>query len=58
MPCCIREGIYLRGIKHVDDETRYAISVGIIAGRFDAYKVTAIDQRITNRNLIILGSPA
>ena len=55
MPCCIRDGIYIRRIKHVDDDTRYAASVGVIAGRFGAYKITAIDDRITNRNLIILG---
>jgi len=55
MPCCIRDGIYLRRIKHVDDPTRYAAAVGVIAGRFGAYKITAIDERITNRNLIILG---
>ena len=55
MPCCIREGIYLRGIKHVDDRIRYAAAVGVIAGQFGAYKITAIDERITNRNLIILG---
>jgi hypothetical protein len=57
MPCCIRDGIYLRGINHVDDETRYAASVGVIAGQFGAYKITAIDPRITNRNLIVLGAP-
>jgi len=55
MPCCIRDGIYLRRIKHVDDDVRYAAAVGVIAGRYGAYKITAIDGRITNRNLIILG---
>jgi SAM-dependent methyltransferase len=57
MPCCIRDGIYLRTINHVDDETRYAASVGVIAGQYGAYKITAIDGRITNRNLIVLGAP-
>ena len=55
MPCCVRDGIYLRRIKHVDDRTRYAAAVGVIAGQFGAYKLTAIDERITNRNLIVLG---
>jgi hypothetical protein len=55
MPCCIRDGIYLKRIKHVDDRTRFNIAVGVIAGRFAATKITAIDERITNRNLIILG---
>jgi SAM-dependent methyltransferase len=58
MPCCIRDGIYLRTVNHVDDQTRYQVSVGTIAGRYGAYKVTAIDGRITNRNLIVLGGPA
>lgn len=57
MPCCIRDGIYIRTVNHTDDETRYKASVGIIAGRYGAYKITAIDGRITNRNLIVLGSP-
>ena len=58
MPCCIRDGIYFRRINHVDDRVRYAAAVGVIAGRFNAYKLTAIDERITNRNLIILGRGA
>jgi hypothetical protein len=58
MPCCIRDGIYFKRIKHVDDRVRYAAAVGFIAGRFNAYKVTAIDERITNRNLIVLGRGA
>jgi hypothetical protein len=55
MPCCIRDGIYFRRINHLDDQQRYAVAAGYIAGRFDAYKVTAIDERITNRNLVVLG---
>ena len=55
MPCCIRDGIYIRRINHVDDRVRYAAAVGVIAGRYGAAKITAIDERITNRNLIILG---
>lgn len=55
MPCCIREGIYLERVNHTDDETRYALMVGTIAGLYNAYKITAIDSRISNRNLIILG---
>jgi len=58
MPCCIRDGIYFKRIKHVDDRVRYAAAVGLIAGQFQAYKLTAIDERITNRNLIILGGGA
>jgi hypothetical protein len=58
MPCCIRDGIYLRRIAHLNDELRYAVAVGVIAGASAADKVTAIDPRITNRNLIVLGSGA
>jgi hypothetical protein len=59
MPCCIRDGIYFRRIKHVDEDVmRYAVAAGYIAGRYAAEKVTAIDERITNRNLIILGGGA
>ena len=57
MPCCIRDGIYLRRIKHTDDGTRYAAAVGVIAGQYGADKITAIDERITNRNLILVGDP-
>lgn len=55
MPCCIRDGIYFKRIKHVDDRLRYGVAAGVIAGQFGAYKITAIDERITDRNLIILG---
>ena len=58
MPCCIRDRLYLRRINHLDDDKRYTAAVGVIAGRYGAYKITAIDERITNRNLIILGAPA
>ena len=52
----MRDGIYIRRIKHVDDQVRYATAVGVVAGQFGAYKITAIDERITNRNLIVLGA--
>ena len=55
MPCCIRDGIYFRRIKHADDETRYAAAAGYIAGMFGADRITAIDPRITNRHLIVMG---
>ena len=44
-----------RRIKHADDESRYAAAAGYIAGMFGAEKITAIDPRITNRHLILLG---
>ena len=58
MPCCIRDGLFLRRVAHVDDATRYAVASGVIAGFYRADKVTAIDARITNRNLIVIGGPA
>ena len=54
MPCCIRDGIYFRRMSHVDEQSRYTAAVGIIAGIYGADKVTAIDERITNRNLIAM----
>jgi hypothetical protein len=56
MPCCIRDGIYIRRIAHLNDQMRYAVVAGVIAGASAADKVTAIDPRITNRNLIVLGA--
>ncbi len=55
MPCCIRDGIYFRTVNHTDDPTRYAAAVGFIGGLYGAEKITAIDERITNRNLIVMG---
>ncbi len=55
MPCCIRDGIYLRRINHVDDRVRYAAAAGVIAGQYHATKISAIDERITNRNLTLFG---
>jgi hypothetical protein len=55
MPCCIRDGIYFRRIKHANDSTRYATAVGFIAGQYHGYKISSIEEVITNRNLIIFG---
>jgi hypothetical protein len=54
MPCCIRDGIYFRRMSHLDEQARYTAAVGVIAGLYGADKVTAIDVRITNRNLIVM----
>ena len=57
MPCCIRDGLYdsVQSVRHMDDDTRYAIMVGVMAQRFNAHTVCAIDRRITNRHLIMFG---
>ena len=57
MPCCIRDGLYdsVHSVRHTDDDTRYAIMVGVMAQRFNAHTVSAIDRRITNRHLIMFG---
>ena len=57
MPCCIRDGLYdaVHSVRHMDDATRYAIMVGVMAQAFNAHTVSAIDRRITNRHLIMFG---
>ena len=54
MPCCIRDGIYFKRMSHLDEQSRYTAAVSVIAGLYGADKVTAIDARITNRNLIAM----
>ena len=57
MPCCIRDGLYgsVTRVAQVDDATRHTVMVGIVAGQYGAHLISAIDQRITNRNLILFG---
>ena len=57
MPCCIRDGLYdsVHSVRHTDDDTRYAVMVGVMAQRFNAHTVSAIDRRITNRHLVMFG---
>ena len=57
MPCCIRDGLYgsVNRVAQVDDATRHTVMVGIVAGQYGAHLISAIDQRITNRNLILFG---
>ena len=57
MPCCIRDGLYgnVSRVAQVDDATRHTVMVGIVAGQYGAHLISAIDQRITNRNLILFG---
>lgn len=59
MPCCIR-GDRLRTSSAakrwaVDDETRYALHVGWLAGKYAAAAVAPIPPEITNKNLVLLG---
>ena len=57
MPCCIRDGLYgnVSRVAQVDDATRHTVMVGLVAGQYGSHLISAIDQRITNRNLIIFG---
>lgn len=57
MPCCIRDGLYgsVSRVAQVDDAIRHTVMVGIVAGQYGARLISAIDQRITNRNLILFG---
>lgn len=56
MPCCIRDGIYaVRRTSRVPDDQRHAVMVGAMAGMYGGKFVSAIDRRITNRNLCVFG---
>jgi len=59
MPCCIPEKLYMpnTAVTHLPDDLRYAATVGAIAQRFEASKVTCVDRRITNRHLLVFGEP-
>lgn len=58
VPCCIPERLYAGGclsVTHLPDEARYAMMAGVIAKQYGASRVTAIDRRITNRNIVLCG---
>ena len=61
LPCCIRDEVFgvktrsARGRWFMDDDTRYAVQVGFLAGKSGADKVCKIDRRITNRHLALVG---
>ena len=56
MPCCIRKSdLYPVRCRRVDDETRHAIMVGVMAEIFGAHTIVAIDRRITNGDLTMFG---
>lgn len=62
VPCCIPEGLYNLRLRHndrqssaMDDATRYAVLVGVVAATYGASRVVAIHRHITNRNLVVLG---
>ena len=62
VPCCIREDVF--GVKtkssynrwKMTDDTRYAVQVGFLGGSVKCDRIANFDRRITNRNLMILGS--
>jgi len=56
MPCCIRDGLYhVNRVSNVDDGTRHFIMAGMLAGIYGAHWIAAIDERITNRNIVLFG---
>lgn len=56
MPCCIRDGLYhVNRVSNVDDGTRHLVMAGMLAGIYGAHWIAAIDERITNRNLVVFG---
>lgn len=58
MPCCLRKGLYLNSNAQVfveSDQARFALLCGALASHYRAQSIVSIDERITNRNLIICG---
>lgn len=58
MPCCIVKEQYLGSECHVnlsEDKARYNFLCGAMASRYNAQLIQAIDERITNRPLMIAG---
>jgi SAM-dependent methyltransferase len=62
VPCCVRGSIFglntrsNNGRWTIPDATQYSLQVGFLAGRFGARRVAAIDNRITDKNLCIIGT--
>eukprot|EP00936_MAST-01D_sp_MAST-1D-sp1_P001718 g1718.t1 len=56
MPCCIRDDLVsVASVRLRDDEEKYIVKCGIIAGSTNADKITSIDKRITNRHIMLMG---
>lgn len=56
VPCCIRDKLYDVALTHMGSaDTKYNVTVGLMAGLFKAKKVLAIHPGVSPRNLMILG---
>ena len=58
MPCCLRKGLYLDANAQVfveNDQVRFSLLCGALARTYRAQSIVSIDERITNRNLLICG---
>jgi len=55
IPCCIRNGLYCTKALGQDDDTRYTLMVGVMAGVYGAHTISSIHRGITNRHYIMYG---
>ena len=55
MPCCIRNGLYCTKALGQDDDSRYTLMVGVMAGVYSAHTINSIHRGITNRHFIMYG---
>eukprot|EP01038_Epipyxis_sp_PR26KG_P004711 gene4711-6614_t len=58
MPCCINKDMYLGSecsVQLSSDEARHMLMCGALANEYNAQLIASIDNRITNRNIIIGG---
>jgi hypothetical protein len=60
MPCCIVKDLYMPTcvISKLDDTSKYVFLCGSIAAKYGASLVRAVDERITNRTVLIFGGLA
>ena len=62
VPCCIRSDVF--GVRtksafnrwKMTDDIRYAVQVGYLGGKVNCDKIATIDRKITNRNLVLIGT--
>ena len=57
MPCCVVKDLYAPEcvLSNLDDAARYAFLCGVLASKYGASLVRAVDKRITNRPVMLFG---
>ena len=57
MPCCVVKDLYAPEcvLSNLDDATRYAFLCGVLAHKYGASLVRAVDRRITSRPIMLFG---